>query len=371
MASPERATHPNPPERAGVAAHPAPGEQKWRQEDLETPLALGSSISLGRPSTGERVDRRTTEGHSPHTPQSPASLGSAALTAIEGYRIISNLGEGSSSYVFLAQDKRRGYPVALKILRWKDPEAANNPGFTRFQREARILQSMTHPRIVRLLDVGTSQSYHYLALELVMGSDLGRLLRVVHRLEEVVAIKLAADIMEVLELVHGRGIVHRDLKPGNILISRDGELKVSDFGIAKIALPPGKDNQTYGLQFLGTPLYAAPEQIIDPSQVTYRTDFYALGVLLFEMLAGRPPFLGETRGEIERLHLKSAPAMLRRMNPMVSAPMEGLVSHLLEKEPHKRPQDHEQILGWLKQCQSACTERGSDTTQPPELRRRR
>ncbi len=363
MASPERASHVNPTARAG--AGPSPVEQKWRQEDLETPLALGSSISLNKLAKSGRPDRRTTDGNSHEVPQSPLSLGSATLTAIEGYRIISNLGEGSSSHVFLAQDKRRGYPVALKILRWKDPEAANNPGFTRFQREARILQSMTHPRIVRLLDVGTSQSYHYLALELVMGSDLGRLLRVVHRLEEVVAIRLAAQIMEVLQLVHGRGIVHRDLKPGNILISRDGELKVSDFGIAKIALPPGRDHQTYGLQFLGTPLYAAPEQIIDPSQVTYRTDFYALGVLLFEMLAGRPPFLGETRGEIERLHLKSVPSTLRRMNPIVSAPMESLVAALLEKEPHKRPQTHDQILGWLRQCQSACTERGSDTTQPP------
>lgn len=238
--------------------------------------------------------------------------------------IIECLGRGGMGAVYKARQPRLDRYVALKILFAKTEAQRNDPDFAeRFQREARALARLSHPRIVAVYDFGEAGGFHYLLMEFVDGLTLRELL---HRkkLASATALKIVPRICEALQFAHEQGIVHRDIKPENILIDKQGHVKIADFGIAKII---GATAVTTGLtrekEVLGTPHYMAPEQVEKPASVDHRADIFSLGVVFYEMLTGELP-LG-----------KFAPPSRK---VQVDVRLDEVVLHALEKEADRRYQ---------------------------------
>lgn len=255
------------------------------------------------------------------------------------YRVIERLGQGGMGEVFLAEDLRLGRRVALKILFLE--LAAEPRHLERFKREARSVAALNHPNIVTLHSVEEAEGFHFLVMELVEGDTLADLLSARGRplpLEQILDIALA--LTRALEAAHGRGIIHRDLKPRNVMLSREGRVKVLDFGVARITDPDeeedtGESDLTGTGVIVGTVHYMAPEQIqgrpVDP-----RTDLFSLGVLLFEMATGRRPFQGENRLAVLASILSDEPLPARALRPDLPARFDEILSLCLAKEPFLR-----------------------------------
>src|SRR6185436_4645095 len=207
--------------------------------------------------------------------------------SIPRYEVRERLGEGATAVVYKAWDRELKRVIALKVLRGK---AAMSPVMReRFQREARASAGLDHPNVVRVHDAGEQQGDFYLVLEFVAGRPLNQVLAE-RRLSEGEAAALLEKIARGVSAAHAGGIVHRDLKPGNILLTDSGEPKVGDFGLAHLVDSTTRLTQTGSS--LGTPLYMAPEQVEGRArEITPRTDVYALGAVLYEVLTGRPPHL--------------------------------------------------------------------------------
>ena len=235
----------------------------------------------------------------------------------ERYRLDRVIAEGGMGVVYEALHLDLQKPVALKLLR---SEIANVAGAsTRFQREARALGQLDHPRIVRVTDSGcTANGDFYLVMELLQGRSLGGLLAAEGSLKTERAIAITLQILEGLTVAHGRGFVHRDLKPDNIFLSAgagEDQIKILDFGIASMSSdgPAAKLTQT-GM-VMGTPAYMAHEQALGRSDLDARTDLHAVGVMLYEMLAGRTPYLGENYNQIIHAILLGTPPPLEKLVP--------------------------------------------------------
>ncbi|NQT86650.1 serine/threonine protein kinase, partial [bacterium] len=206
---------------------------------------------------------------------------------LSGFELIEKIGQGGMGSVFRATQKDLGRDVALKVLA---PRLGQNERFVqRFLREARAAGRLSHPNIVAAIDVGESQGYYYFAMEFVDGESLAQLIAREGPLPVSQALAIATDVARALEHAQERGLIHRDIKPDNILIDRDGRVRVADFGLAKMI---GKDAEPGGKPFVGTPAYVAPEQIRSEADIDCRADIFSLGVALFEMLAGQRPFTG-------------------------------------------------------------------------------
>jgi serine/threonine protein kinase len=245
------------------------------------------------------------------------------------YDIGQRIGGGAMADVYRAHDRDQKRDVALKILR---PAFADDPALVaRFQREADAIASIDHPNVVKVLGHGSADGSHYIAMELVEGPTLQELIRARGRLSEDDARYLGEQIAAGLAAAHERGVIHRDLKPANILIDASGTAKVSDFGIAHLA---SMTQLTRTGEILGTPRYLAPEQI--SGKVDARTDLYALGLVLYELVSGAPPFDGETAFEIARKQLRQRPRALRDAAPGVSRGFETIALRALQKDPAKR-----------------------------------
>ncbi len=247
----------------------------------------------------------------------------------ERYLVRERLGEGGDATVYRAEDRHLRRTVAIKFLR---PELRADPTFVaRFEREARSAAQLNHPHIVPVYDYGEAAGTYYLVMEYLAGGDLRARLRQ-GALPLAVALRLAAEVAEALGAAHALGIVHRDIKPANILLTDDDHAKVTDFGIAKILAVPAL---TATAALLGTPHYHAPEQASgDP--ITPATDVYALGVVLFEMLAGQRPFEGESFVQVAMQHLHVPPPALEALNPAVPPAVAALVARALAKDPAAR-----------------------------------
>ncbi|MBL4850487.1 MAG: serine/threonine protein kinase [Planctomycetes bacterium] len=204
---------------------------------------------------------------------------------IGDYRIERTLGVGGMGAVYLAR-KPAGPPVAVKVLHQADPEI-----LARFRREAKVLDELNSPQIVRLLEFGQERGRPYLVQEYCAGGDLSEQLRKRGRFPPDEARALICDLAAALQVVHARGVVHRDLKPANVLLS-EGRPKLTDFGLAR-AKGIDRASLTEAGVILGTPAYMAPEQFEDAREVDGRSDVYALGVILYELLAGARPFTGQ------------------------------------------------------------------------------
>ncbi|MGH7534569.1 MAG: serine/threonine-protein kinase, partial [Gemmatimonadales bacterium] len=262
-----------------------------------------------------------------------ADLLSKLRTALAGrYRIERELGMGGMAVVFLALDERHGRHVAVKVLR---PELTPVLGPERFLREIAIAARLTHPHILPVHDSGESAGFLYYVMPYVEGEALrGRLAR--ERLLPVEeSLRIAREVADALAYAHGQGIVHRDIKPENILLEA-GHAVVSDFGVARAVGVASGDRLTSAGVALGTPMYMSPEQAAGDAMVDGRTDLYALGCVLYEMLAGQPPFTGPTVESVVHQHLAAPPPPVTAIRPSVPASVSAALTRALAKEPADR-----------------------------------
>lgn len=213
------------------------------------------------------------------------------------YELTDFIGKGGMALVYLAKDHRTGHAVAVKILR---PEYNDNKEFLdRFDREAAAASKMTHHNIVNLLDVGISGNCRYLVMEYVKGKTLKDVIAEKGSLPEDVAAQICIRILSALQHAHNNKIIHRDIKPQNILVHSDGHIKVADFGIARLA-----DSSTHAMQdgVMGSAHYISPEQA-KGENVSFASDIYSVGVVLYEMLTGKVPFDGDSAVMIAMQHI--------------------------------------------------------------------
>ena len=254
-----------------------------------------------------------------------------AVVLEQRYELGAPLGAGGMAEVFAGYDRNLGRPVAIKLLKTDlpDPRARE-----RFEHEARTAAGFVHPNAVTVYDVGDDGRRPYLVMELVEGRDLAELLAARGPLPPAEAARIADQMLTALGAAHDRGLVHRDVKPGNVLVTRDGTAKLADFGIAKAAA-----DATAGLtltgQVMGTPRYLAPEQAAGQG-ATPRSDLYSAGVVLYEMLAGEPPFTGDTPVAVALAHQQApVPPLTERRPGLPPAPVVA-VNRALEKDPARR-----------------------------------
>ncbi|WP_431679342.1 protein kinase domain-containing protein [Kitasatospora sp. KL5] len=249
------------------------------------------------------------------------------------YELTEILGVGGMATVYRAVDHQLGRQVAVKVL---NGGLADDPRFAeRFGREAQHAAMLVHPRIVMVFDSGLDQGSPYIVMELVQGRTLGRLLAEQGVLPVDRAVGIAAAVCEALEVAHGAGLVHRDVKPGNIMIADDGGVKVVDFGIARANASAGQQ-LTQSASVLGTASYFSPEQAT-AAPLDGRSDLYAVGCVLMEMLTGAPPFGGDTPVAIAFKHVSEQPAPASLRRPEVPPALDVAVMRLLSKNADDRP----------------------------------
>lgn len=266
------------------------------------------------------------------------------------------LGKGGMGSVYKARHVTEGAVVAVKIL--ASDSSLSKDMIKRFQREARTLSRLKHPHIVEVLDFGLlhSRQGYYLTMEYLQGPTLRQYTKG-RSLPLSTVTSLAKQLCEALACMHRHGVVHRDLKPGNIVLeSSDCQppmLKLIDFGLVSVQ---GETRLTRSGYMMGSPRYMSPEQAIGrPERVGPATDIYSLGVMLMELLTGRPPFSSVHMEELLQLHMTQPPPALHKQRPEVrwSTQLEALLWSALAKQPEQRPQDVESFLrGFLQACQS-------------------
>ncbi|HJX29265.1 MAG TPA: serine/threonine-protein kinase, partial [Thermoanaerobaculia bacterium] len=258
------------------------------------------------------------------------------------YRVLGRLGEGGMGEVFLAEDSRLGRRVALKVL---PPDLAEEPRhLERFRREARSVAALNHPNIVTLYSVEEVEGLHFLVMEVVEGETLADLIAEGPMpLEHLLPI--ACPLAEALEAAHACGVIHRDLKPRNVMVSREGRVKILDFGIARSAHAPSEEGDgtaetdlTKTGHLIGTAAYMSPEQI-KGEPVDQRSDLFSLGIVLYEMATGKRPFRGKSRLSTMAAVLHATPPPPSSIATELPDRFDWIVGRCLAKEPSLRYQD--------------------------------
>lgn len=253
------------------------------------------------------------------------------------YRLLAEIGAGRMAVVFRAEDTWRGVPVAVKVLRQSYVE--DEAFLARFRSQAQAVASLAHPNIVATYEAGQDGDRHYLVMELVEEPTLKELIRVGVPFSIGQALDIVIQICTAVGYAHRLGMVHGDVKPQNVFVSADGRVKVADFGLA-CALSPA--SVVEGEIVWGAPHYFAPEQAAG-EDVSLASDVYSIGVLIYEMLTGRPPFEAETGMGVALKHLREEPLPLRQLNPDVPLQVERIVRKVLAKEPAARYRTADQL----------------------------
>ncbi len=274
------------------------------------------------------------------------------------YEIAEKLGAGGMAIVYRAQDTLLQRPVTVKVLRGE--LAADDNVVRRFRREAQAAASLSHPNIVGVYDVGRQDEIHYIVMEYIEGKTLKEEITERGPLQPEEAVRVGRQICEALRHAHAHHIIHRDVKPHNVLITPEGRIKIGDFGIAGAATG---GTVTYPGALLGTVYYFSPEQ----AQGRYgdeRSDLYALGVVLYEMLTGRVPFEGESPVSVALKHIREAAPSPRELNPRVSPAAERVVMKAMAKESERRYQTAAEMLRDLEALQRQLAEWRTARGQP-------
>jgi tRNA A-37 threonylcarbamoyl transferase component Bud32 len=260
------------------------------------------------------------------------------------YRIERELGAGGMATVYLAEDLRHSRKVAIKVLR---EDLAASLGSTRFLREIQIAAQLQHPNILPLLDSGESDGFLYYVMPYVPGQSLRERLAREGELPVHEAVRLLVEVTDALAHSHQMGVVHRDIKPDNVMMSGRHAL-VTDFGVAKaISEATGRNTITTLGVAVGTPAYMSPEQASADPHIDHRSDIYAVGVMAYEMLTGRPPFVGATPQQVLAAHVTEAPDSVSKRRPAIPQAMEQIVMRCLAKRPADRYQTAEELLHLL------------------------
>jgi serine/threonine protein kinase len=272
------------------------------------------------------------------------------------YEIREHIATGGMASVYKTWDHRVERIVAIKVLRSLDKN--DQRAVERFRREARAAAALTHPNAVTIFDFVEEWGQYFLVMEYINGPTLKQLIGQNRQLHPLQAMDIAAQVCDVLQVAHARGFIHRDIKPQNIMLtwgvggahgSVQGEralVKLTDFGIVRVLEEGGLTNS--GI-VLGTADYLSPEQARGET-LTASSDLYSLGVVMFEMLAGRPPFVGPTAVSIAMQHASTNPPSLHQFNPAVPLSVEQIVMRTLEKEPEYRFQSAAEMQQALRQC---------------------
>ena len=316
-----------------------PKDAEQREAPRESDRAGGSTAATGGAPASAAVPGPQTPGRG-----SPAPLG----TVGDGrYRLTHRLGRGGMAEVLAAQDVRLGRTVAVKLLR---PELAQDDiARLRFGREAQSVAGLNHHSIVAVYDTGEErhgdESTPYIVMELVEGRTVRELLVDEEAPPVDQALIIIAGVLEALAYSHRHGIVHRDIKPANVIITTGGAVKVMDFGIAR-ALTGAASTMTQTGMVMGTPQYLSPEQALGKA-VDHRSDLYAAGCMLYELLTLRPPFTGDTPLSVVYQHVQDAPVPPSRANTRVPAGLDALVLRALAKNPDDRFQDADEFRAHL------------------------
>lgn len=249
------------------------------------------------------------------------------------YELQQLLGRGGMGAVFLARDLKYDRLVAVKFLTRQPPGSA---GTERFHAEIRTAARLSHRNILTLHDSGEADGRLYYVMPYVPGASLADRIKRQGRIPVDESLRIARQVAGALSYAHAHGIIHRDIKPDNVLLDADGHVYVADFGLAR-ALSAARSTRLTGTGYVvGSPLYMSPEQAVDDADLDARSDLYSLGCVLFEMLAGIPPFAGSSAPDTVRRHLSEAPPLLRGIRADVPASVERVVAELLEKSPERR-----------------------------------
>lgn len=255
------------------------------------------------------------------------------------YEIERELARGGMADVYLATDRQLRRKVAVKVL---FPEFARDPSFVeRFRREAQNAASLNHPNICAVYDWGQERGTYYIVMEYVEGRSLRDIIRAEGQIPAVAAARIAAELADALAFAHRRGVIHRDVKPGNVLITGTGQVKLTDFGIAANQYDADQGLTQTGA-VMGTATYFSPEQA-QGHPVDGRSDVYALGVVLYEMLTGVPPFSGESPVAVAMKHVREVPPPMTTRVPDVPTQLQAIVNAALTKEIEVRYQSAEEM----------------------------
>jgi len=330
----------NPAERSAFLKQACAGDEALRSEV--------ESLISSHDQSGHSIEAMAAEAATEMLANDRAIIGKQ----IGHYQVLSNIGHGGMGEVFLAQDTRLGRKVALKLLRTEF--TTNKERLRRFQQEARAASSLNHPNILTIHEIGQDDSLHFMATEYVEGETLRH-----HISREPMtlgqALDVAIQVAGALAAAHQAGIIHRDIKPENVMLRTDGYVKVLDFGLAKLAEAQAIDTVVRTLPkvetepgvVMGTVNYMSPEQarglVADA-----RTDIWSLGVVLYEMVAGRPPFEGGTPSDVLSLILQREPAPLVRYSAEVPTELERIIRKALHKDREERYQTVKDFLIDLK-----------------------
>ncbi|MGO9571494.1 MAG: protein kinase domain-containing protein [Desulfomonilaceae bacterium] len=258
---------------------------------------------------------------------------SPSVPTIGRYEILSTLGRGNMGEVFRARDPMIGRLVALKTRRFDLVYEQKDLKFVtdRFFEEARIAGNLVHPNIVTIFDVGRDGDYCFIAMELLEGENLTSFNKEQVLLSPAKTVDMVKRVCLALDFAHSHNVIHRDIKPANLMFTRDGRIKITDFGIAMLA----RADHSNEFQVMGTPSYMSPEQT-KGLNLTKQTDFFSLGIVLFELLVGRRPFQGRTLYELmDNIRYAPAPSLLS-FNPKLPAGLDQVIQRVLEKEPELR-----------------------------------
>ena len=266
-------------------------------------------------------------------------------TFSDHYDVEREIGRGGMATVYLATDLKHDRKVALKVLR---PELTSALGGERFPTEIRIIAGLTHPHILPLHDSGELGGFLYYVMPYVEGQSLRERLKDEGELPVHDAVRILREVADALAYAHGRGIVHRDIKPANVMLSGRHAL-VTDFGVAKAVSAAGGEKLTTVGIALGTPTYMSPEQAMAQPDIDARSDIYALGILAYEMLTGRPPFQKDTPQAQLSAQVMESPAPLSEVGVSISGSLEALIMRCLEKDPGDRWQSAEEVVGRLEE----------------------
>ncbi|WP_425831832.1 protein kinase domain-containing protein [Streptomyces fractus] len=293
--------------------------------------------------------------------ETPEMWGNGGLVGDGRYRLTGRLGRGGMAEVFAAEDVRLGRTVAVKLLR---SDLAEDPvSKARFTREAQSVAGLNHHAVVAVYDSGedvvAGSTVPYIVMELVEGRTIRDLLLSAEAPGAEQALIIVSGVLEALAYSHQHGIVHRDIKPANVIITNTGAVKVMDFGIAR-ALHGAQSTMTQTGMVMGTPQYLSPEQALGKA-VDHRSDLYAVGCLLYELLALRPPFTGETPLSVVYQHVQDTPVLPSEVLDEVPPELNGLVMRSLAKDPDDRFQTAEEMRGLVQYSLQMLYEQGGHT----------
>ncbi len=285
----------------------------------------------------------------------PAVRPEAGATIGE-FSLIRLLGKGGMAEVWLAEQHSLKRNVALKLLK---PELTSDPVYVkRFQAEAKAAGGLSHSNIVQVYSVGQADGRHFIAQEYVQGSTLKSFLQRKGALDLQTALHIVRQVAAALQAAADRGIVHRDIKPENIMLTRKGEVKVADFGLAQL-MGGERLNLTQEGTTMGTPLYMSPEQV-NGQKLDQRSDLYSFGVTCYHMLAGETPFRGESAIAVAMQHLQNTPRDLASRRPDLPRAMCDIVHRMLAKNPDERYPDAQKVLADLKKLAKSLKNDGLD-----------